>query len=130
MATESLITLRVDQIGSLARPQELIDACTRHDQGELSDKDLSAAQDQAIRATLARQEAMDSRSCPMVNSDGTTFRIVSARRSAASTCRRARRMQESWKLRSTYRPGALSRALTRRPSDYLRGCQRWNASGW
>jgi 5-methyltetrahydropteroyltriglutamate--homocysteine methyltransferase len=58
MAAESIATLRVDQIGSLSRPEALINACARYDQGETNNSDLIAAQDQAIRATLARQEAI------------------------------------------------------------------------
>jgi 5-methyltetrahydropteroyltriglutamate--homocysteine methyltransferase len=53
----SITTLRVDQVGSLLRPQKLKDAYARHGRGEARDEELREVQDQAIRDLLARQEA-------------------------------------------------------------------------
>lgn len=48
--------IRADQIGSLLRPSELLDARTRHSAGELDDEALQAAEDEAIRAILDQQQ--------------------------------------------------------------------------
>ena len=53
----SITTLRVDQVGSLLRPQKLKDVYARHGRGEARDEELREVQDQAIRDLLARQEA-------------------------------------------------------------------------
>jgi 5-methyltetrahydropteroyltriglutamate--homocysteine methyltransferase len=58
MAGNELAQLRVDQVGSLLRPEALKDAYERHQQGQLSDSELRAAQDDAIREVIARQEAL------------------------------------------------------------------------
>lgn len=50
--------LRVDQVGSLLRPQPLKDAFMACARGELSRAALSARVDQAIRDAVARQEAI------------------------------------------------------------------------
>lgn len=47
---------RVDQIGSLVRPPELIEAFARYDRAECDEAELRVAQDRAIRAGLERQE--------------------------------------------------------------------------
>jgi 5-methyltetrahydropteroyltriglutamate--homocysteine methyltransferase len=52
-------TLRVDQVGSLLRPAALKEAYARHSQGAVSDAELRLAQDDAVRAAIARQEALD-----------------------------------------------------------------------
>jgi 5-methyltetrahydropteroyltriglutamate--homocysteine methyltransferase len=49
---------RVDQIGSLVRPSELVTAFAKFDRGEIDEATLTAAQDQAIRAILKKQEDM------------------------------------------------------------------------
>ncbi|MDH4190620.1 MAG: 5-methyltetrahydropteroyltriglutamate--homocysteine S-methyltransferase [Betaproteobacteria bacterium] len=49
---------RADQVGSLLRPAELTEARARHRRGELSAAELRAAEDQAIRAVVGRQEAI------------------------------------------------------------------------
>ncbi len=54
----ALPTLRVDQVGSLLRPASLKDAFTRHSQGQMDDAALRAAQDEAVRQTIGRQEAI------------------------------------------------------------------------
>jgi 5-methyltetrahydropteroyltriglutamate--homocysteine methyltransferase len=51
-----LRTLRVDQNGSLVRPQRLMDVFERHAYGKAGDAELRAAQDEAIHAVLRKQE--------------------------------------------------------------------------
>jgi 5-methyltetrahydropteroyltriglutamate--homocysteine methyltransferase len=51
-------TLRVDQVGSLLRPEGLKQAFRAHALGALDAAGLRAAQDDAIRAAVARQEAL------------------------------------------------------------------------
>ena len=53
-----LRTLRVDQNGSLVRPEPLLDAFDRHAHGRASDAELRAAQDEAVRAVIKKQEAV------------------------------------------------------------------------
>ncbi len=48
--------LRVDNVGSMLRPPELLDAIRRHDAGELGPEQLDLAQDQAIERLVRRQE--------------------------------------------------------------------------
>ncbi len=50
--------LRVDHVGSLLRPQSLIDAFLGRGRGEIDEDTLAAAQDAAIREVVARQEAL------------------------------------------------------------------------
>ncbi len=57
--TQSLTTLRVDQVGSLLRPAPLKEAYARHSQGQIDDAALRQAQDAAVRQVIARQEALD-----------------------------------------------------------------------
>src|SRR5690348_14190759 len=52
-----LRTLRVDQNGSLVRPEVLLDAFDRHAHGRASDAELRAAQDEAIRAVIGKRGA-------------------------------------------------------------------------
>jgi 5-methyltetrahydropteroyltriglutamate--homocysteine methyltransferase len=52
-----LARMRVDHIGSLLRPQALIEAFTACGEGKVTAAALAAAQDDAIRAVVARQEA-------------------------------------------------------------------------
>ena len=54
----NLHTLRVDQNGSLVRPQRLLDVFERHARGEAGDGELKQAQDAAIRAVIRKQEAI------------------------------------------------------------------------
>jgi len=56
-STEDLKRLRIDHIGSLVRPEKLKEAFARHDRRRLSNEELRQAQDQAIRAVIAGQEA-------------------------------------------------------------------------
>ena len=51
-------SLRVDQVGSLLRPESLKQAFRSHALGQLDLPGLKAAQDAAIRAVVARQEAI------------------------------------------------------------------------
>jgi len=48
---------RIDQVGSLLRPQALKDAYARHGNGELSDRELTRVQDESVKDLIARQEA-------------------------------------------------------------------------
>src|SRR5262245_35502141 len=47
---------RVDQVGSLLRPQALKDAYARHGNGEISDAELARIQDEAVKELIAKQE--------------------------------------------------------------------------
>jgi len=53
-----LRALRVDQNGSLVRPEPLLDAFERHARGRASDAELRASQDEAIGAVIRKQEAI------------------------------------------------------------------------
>jgi methionine synthase II (cobalamin-independent) len=53
-----MFNCRVDQVGSLLRPQTLKDAYARHGDGEASDEELARAQDESVRALIAKQEAL------------------------------------------------------------------------
>ena len=50
--------LRVDHVGSLLRPQSLIDAFLGFGRGEIDEDALAAAQDAAIRDAVAKQESI------------------------------------------------------------------------
>lgn len=54
----SLGRIRVDQVGSLLRPDKLKETFSRHGRGEASDEELRRVQDEAIRAVIARQEQL------------------------------------------------------------------------
>jgi 5-methyltetrahydropteroyltriglutamate--homocysteine methyltransferase len=54
-----LAALRVDQVGSLLRPPALKEVYARHGQGTANDAELRQAQDDAVRAVIARQDALD-----------------------------------------------------------------------
>ncbi|HEX2931148.1 MAG TPA: 5-methyltetrahydropteroyltriglutamate--homocysteine S-methyltransferase [Candidatus Binatia bacterium] len=58
-ASNELLSLRVDQVGSLLRPQRLKDAFASRGEGRLDDQGLRQAQDEAIREVVARQVAHD-----------------------------------------------------------------------
>lgn len=53
----NLARLRVDQVGSLLRPQKLKDVYGRHGLGQAGDDELRRAQDEAVREVVAKQEA-------------------------------------------------------------------------
>jgi 5-methyltetrahydropteroyltriglutamate--homocysteine methyltransferase len=53
----SLKTIRTDVVGSLLRPQSVKDARTAFDDGKISEQALHAAEDDAVRAAVALQEA-------------------------------------------------------------------------
>ena len=55
--TEDLKRLRTDHIGSLVRPAKLKEAFARYDRRRLSNEELRQAQDEAIHAVIAGQEA-------------------------------------------------------------------------
>jgi 5-methyltetrahydropteroyltriglutamate--homocysteine methyltransferase len=56
-AGAALARLRVDQVGSLLRPQRLKNVYERHGRGAASDADLRQAQDEAILGVIVQQEA-------------------------------------------------------------------------
>ena len=56
-SSTNLNQLRVDHIGSLVRPAMLKDVFARFDRGAASREELTQAQDEAIRAVIARQVA-------------------------------------------------------------------------
>ena len=55
--TSSVATSRVDQVGSLLRPQTLKDAYARHGASEISDSELARIQDESVKELIATQEA-------------------------------------------------------------------------
>jgi 5-methyltetrahydropteroyltriglutamate--homocysteine methyltransferase len=57
--TVDLKSLRVDQVGSLLRPQRLKDAFVDYGQGRINEKDLRKCQDESIREVVATQIAHD-----------------------------------------------------------------------
>lgn len=48
--------LRVDQVGSLLRPQKLKDVYTRHGNGRADDEELRKVQDECVNELIAKQE--------------------------------------------------------------------------
>jgi 5-methyltetrahydropteroyltriglutamate--homocysteine methyltransferase len=57
-AATNLDSLRVDQIGSLLRPQQLKDTFERRARGEATDEELGKVEDEAIREAIQRQESL------------------------------------------------------------------------
>ena len=57
MTTTDLNKIRIDHIGSLVRPAKLKDVFGRFDRGQAHKDQLAAAQDQAIRDVIHKQEA-------------------------------------------------------------------------
>jgi 5-methyltetrahydropteroyltriglutamate--homocysteine methyltransferase len=55
---QDLARLRVDQVGSLVIPKALLDAFVAYESGRLNDADLERAQDQAVRETVRKQDAI------------------------------------------------------------------------
>lgn len=51
------LELRVDQVGSLLRPQKLKDVYTRHGDGQADDDELRQVQDESVNELIAKQEA-------------------------------------------------------------------------
>ncbi len=49
---------RVDQVGSLLRPQALKDAYARHGNGEIGDDELTHVQDESVAQLIAKQAAL------------------------------------------------------------------------
>lgn len=52
-----LNTIRIDHIGSLVRPAKLREVFARYDRGQASKKELTEAQDEAIREVIQKQQA-------------------------------------------------------------------------
>jgi 5-methyltetrahydropteroyltriglutamate--homocysteine methyltransferase len=57
-AARPLHALRVDTVGSLLRPESLKQTFAAHAAGHCTDDDLAAAQDEAIREVVAKQESV------------------------------------------------------------------------
>ncbi len=53
---EKILGMRVDQVGSLLRPQSLIEAFLAFGNGRISREELDAAIKQGIRDVVAKQE--------------------------------------------------------------------------
>jgi len=58
-ATVNLKTMRVDQVGSLLRPETLKEAFAKFGLGEINAEQLREAQDRAIRNVIAKQQAFN-----------------------------------------------------------------------
>src|SRR5258705_13905911 len=58
-STIDLQSMRVDLVGSLQRPQSVKDAFASCGEGKASEADLKQAQEEAIRALIAKQVAHD-----------------------------------------------------------------------
>src|SRR5262245_48885585 len=58
-AANNLQSMRVDQVGSLLRPQRLKDAFAGRGEGRIDEQGLREAQDEAIRDVVAKQVAHD-----------------------------------------------------------------------
>jgi 5-methyltetrahydropteroyltriglutamate--homocysteine methyltransferase len=58
LTSTQLTNLRVDQNGSLVSPQILRETFERHGRGEASETELQAAQDDAVRDVIRKQEAI------------------------------------------------------------------------
>lgn len=56
--TADLTAIRSDQVGSLLRPLQLLDAYARQDEGKATGEEVRRAQEDAICAVIARQEAI------------------------------------------------------------------------
>jgi 5-methyltetrahydropteroyltriglutamate--homocysteine methyltransferase len=56
MTLPSFHVMRVDQVGSLLRPANMKEMFARHARGEATDEQLRQAQDDSIRAVIAKQE--------------------------------------------------------------------------
>jgi 5-methyltetrahydropteroyltriglutamate--homocysteine methyltransferase len=54
-STIDLKSLRIDQVGSLLRPQRLKDAFVEYGQGRINEEDLRRVQDESIRQVVAKQ---------------------------------------------------------------------------
>ena len=57
MVTADLASMRVDQVGSLLRPQKLKDAFADYGQGKIKENELHEIQDHAIRDVVVKQAA-------------------------------------------------------------------------
>ncbi len=58
------VTARVEHVGSLLRPDFLVDARAAHSQGEIGPVEFKAAEDRAVREVLALQDELD---LPVIN---------------------------------------------------------------
>ena len=69
-----MTTIRVDHVGSLLRPEDLKAAFMRHATNQMTREELNAAQDEAIRVLIAKEEATACRWSPTANTGGSTGR--------------------------------------------------------
>ena len=61
---------RADQVGSLLRPKELLDARQRYFDGEIPKEELRQVEDKAIREVIKKQEDVGLRSVTLGNPEG------------------------------------------------------------
>jgi 5-methyltetrahydropteroyltriglutamate--homocysteine methyltransferase len=102
--------IRVDQVGSLVPDQRWRDAADRYKRGEASADEFRDAQDEAIRATIARQEAIG---LPVVT-DGELRRFNFQESFAASVSG----FDVPVEVRADYRPSAEARPFRRAEQDF------------
>jgi 5-methyltetrahydropteroyltriglutamate--homocysteine methyltransferase len=62
MSLRTTPPFRADHVGSLLRPQELLDARAAHAEGRIDDEELRAVEDEAIRGAVRLQEEVGLRS--------------------------------------------------------------------
>jgi 5-methyltetrahydropteroyltriglutamate--homocysteine methyltransferase len=58
ISQQELLALRVDQVGSLVRPEYLKEAWAKFREGQLDEGELRATQDRAIQELIAKEEAI------------------------------------------------------------------------
>ncbi len=122
-----LDSLRVDQVGSLLRPEALKDAFAEHRQGALDDASLEAAQDEAVRDVVGKQER---HGLPVIT-DGEYRRVV-YQDSLAYSIAGFDAWQDRWKNRPA--PGAAphqARLITRhRVTERIRLLRNFPLAEW
>jgi methionine synthase II (cobalamin-independent) len=106
----TLKSIRVDQVGSLVPDQRWREVADRYKRGKASAEEFRAAQDEAIRATIARQEAIG---LPVVT-DGELRRFNFQESFAASVSG----FDVPAEVRADYRPSAEARPFRRAEQDF------------
>ena len=106
----SLKSIRVDQVGSLVPDQRWRETADRYKRGEASADEFHEVQDAAIRATIARQEAIG---LPVVT-DGELRRFNFQESFAASVSG----FDVPAQVRADYRPSAETRPFRRAEQDF------------
>jgi 5-methyltetrahydropteroyltriglutamate--homocysteine methyltransferase len=102
--------IRVDQVGSLVPDQRWREAADRYKRGEASADEFREAQDEAIRATIARQEALG---LPVVT-DGELRRFNFQESFAAAVSG----FDVPAEVQADYRPSAEARPFRRAEQDF------------